>query len=79
MLLNLMRYLEKVFHRYFIMTYRVKLDIPDQLKDSISSLALGIFDGFHRAHQHIAKDADAILTCHPHPEIVLKKMLICGI
>ncbi|RAP28147.1 riboflavin biosynthesis protein RibF [Candidatus Marinamargulisbacteria bacterium SCGC AG-343-D04] len=55
------------------MTYPVTLDIPPSLPDTIDSLALGIYDGFHRAHQLITKNANALLTCHPHPEIVLKK------
>mgnify|MGYP000279783556 CR=1 FL=1 len=39
----------------------------------IKRLGLGVFDGYHLGHQAIGKQADALLTFHPHPAIVLQK------
>lgn len=39
----------------------------------ITSLGLGVFDGLHIAHQHLAEHCDGLLTFHPHPDLVLRK------
>lgn len=39
----------------------------------IKSIGLGVFDGLHIAHQHLAQHCDALLTFHPHPDIILRK------
>lgn len=39
----------------------------------VKSLGLGVFDGLHIAHQHLAEHCDALLTFHPHPDLVLRK------
>jgi riboflavin kinase/FMN adenylyltransferase len=38
-----------------------------------SALGLGIFDGMHLGHQEIAKQASALLTMFPHPDVQLGK------
>ena len=45
------------------------LSEPNQ---SIDTLGLGVFDGFHLGHQELFKHCDALLTFYPHPEFVLK-------
>jgi riboflavin kinase/FMN adenylyltransferase len=39
----------------------------------VTSIGLGVFDGLHIAHQHLAEQCDALLTFHPHPDLVLRK------
>ena len=42
---------------------------PDSFPKGMA-LALGIFDGFHRGHQALADQADALVTLSPHPELL---------
>jgi riboflavin kinase/FMN adenylyltransferase len=39
----------------------------------IQALGLGVFDGVHLGHQYLAKECDALLTFHPHPDRILNK------
>ena len=39
----------------------------------VKSIGLGVFDGLHIAHQHLAQHCDTLLTFHPHPDLVLIK------
>ncbi len=36
-------------------------------------IGLGAFDGFHKGHQALAEQCDALLSLHPHPNVVLGK------
>lgn len=56
-------------------------DIPESLKGQSLSIAIGHFDGVHRGHQNVIKQAvhaakqsgslSAVMTFHPHPKEVL--------
>lgn len=39
-----------------------------------SVLGIGVFDGFHKGHQYLAKQCDSLLSFYPHPSAVLKKV-----
>jgi riboflavin kinase / FMN adenylyltransferase len=42
-------------------------------KKPIHSLGIGVFDGLHLGHHELVKHCDALLSFHPHPDLVLKK------
>ncbi|MBG90393.1 MAG: riboflavin biosynthesis protein RibF [Actinobacteria bacterium] len=50
---------------------------PEQIRGRfrapVRALGLGVFDGFHRAHQQLADRSDHLLTFSQHPALVLKK------
>ena len=41
-------------------------------KETVQTLGLGVFDGFHLGHKALADKCDALMTFYPHPEFVLK-------
>lgn len=51
-----------------------KLKITGTLHlEHAKSIALGVFDGFHVAHQAILSQEQTLVTFHPHPDIVTQK------
>ena len=52
------------------MTYRI-MGLDQYRKSKASSICIGTFDGFHKGHQKLAKNAEFMLTFNPHPKNII--------